>query len=281
MRHLQISLCIILILVTFTPHWAITSGLRDVQDGWLIPTRDAVHLLRMQSSDVLLPVTPGKPAGVWGIAGTMQMFSMPELPVKLVGMGIRLGGENTSWVINGQWQRTGGDLFLSDLQNLTLGLEKKGSVRIGLERRSLSLGSEPLPSWIGTKLLWELPPVQVSNCLLRSEIIFPLWASGNWSDHAVRQSRIRFGFFWDSYAVAGAFDKKSNLGWALGLELSTVLAHGIGLTVRVDPDTGSLGPGALFAWGQMLLRTSHVVHPELGITHRVTLTTGALESVPW
>ena len=50
------------------------------------------------------------------------------------------------------------------------------------------------------------------------------------------------------------------------------------LAMRWDGASASLGPGCALRLGPLLLRTSHLTHPALGLTHRFELTGGSLDA---
>ena len=75
-------------------------------------------------------------------------------------------------------------------------------------------------------------------------------------------------------ALAIAIDQAAGGGPLLSLEAAAALAPRLGVGLRADPGTGSCGPVTWWRAGPLLVRTSHVVHPDLGATHRMLLAVG-------
>ncbi len=281
MRCIAKITCLVIVILVLLSCSSSAAGLRDLSDGWLLSTRDSFTLLGCGSYPGVSPNKQIPGGGVWAYAGMMQLFGMPEIPVSVVGLGTRLGARKSSWVFGGRWQKTGGGIFQEDVQTFSLGWEKHWTGSFHLTRRAMKIGSETSLSWSGLRFLWGAPALQLGDYTFGAHIWIPVWSSDDWRFHEARQERFKVTVSRDRVALVGVFEKKYDLGWALGMECSLALATGLGLTLRADPDTGSLGPGTLFCWGRLLVKTSHVVHPDLGLTHRITLTAGALGAVPW
>jgi len=279
-RLKKTSVAIFLGLVLI-PLSVLGSGLRNIEDGWLFSTREMVSLLKPDSfagSDSLMNTND---SGLWAVVGSMQLFGMPELPVTSLGLGAKLSRGKSSWVVGGLWQRTGRGVFQSDIQSLTFGWEKQWQANFNLERNSWTIANRSMPSRVGLMLMLKPPLKNNGKWTVGSEIRIPIWASSDWRNHEMRQGRFKVSLFRDNMVLVGSFEKKADFGWALGLEVAVALVSGVGITSRFDPDTGSLGPGTIWILRKLLLKTSHVIHPDLGLTHRVTLTTGSLQAVPW
>jgi hypothetical protein len=281
MKMLSLYFWILLLMFFVGTALSTASGLRDVSDGWIFPTGEIVKLLGKQEWVPLAIPMLNDGSGAWVVAGGMQLFGMPELPVQMAGLGLRLGKGASNWVANFQWQRTGSGIFQSDLQTFAFSWNKNWGLGFCLSRRLTSLGSEELDAWLGLAFRVDIPPVHVASYRIISQLQIPLGSSHAWQIMEPRQSRFKFGVTSGRLGLATVLDKTSGSGWAAGLEIFIALNQGFGFSVLSDPATGSLGPGTIWVWDNLLIKTSHIVHPELGLTHRITLTAGALGAVTW
>jgi hypothetical protein len=195
---------------------------------------------------------------------------MPELPLA----GLAGGHRARRWALAVHWQRLGQGLFREDRLRLRLELGQwpalcftAGTDRLagaGPCRRAAvsALGVRfPLASALDLRLDWPLtspPPWQGERCQRR------------WLLLTARASGV---------AWALGVDRSGAGVPSLQGELCVRLHPAVATGVRSEPATGSLGRVTVWRRGRWLLRSSHVAHPALGLTHRWSLLWGALEGV--
>ena len=77
--------------------------------------------------------------------------------------------------------------------------------------------------------------------------------------------------------AALALDVRGDGVPCLGWEILAGLGERCAVGCRADPVTGSIGPSTVWRLSNVLLRTSHTAHPDLGVTHRFEVTFGRPE----
>jgi hypothetical protein len=78
-------------------------------------------------------------------------------------------------------------------------------------------------------------------------------------------------------AVVTGADGRPSGGW----EALCGVGGGLGLSLRADLGTGTVGCGLLWQRAQVRVRTSHLSHPDLGLTHRFEVALGKVGASPW
>ncbi|MFO7609999.1 MAG: hypothetical protein R6X35_12535 [Candidatus Krumholzibacteriia bacterium] len=248
---------------------AVAAGLRGVADAFLLDGADAA---------ALLDARPGAPAGrgAWFRLGQARLWGMPELPVTEMGAGAAWALAGGTAAVRGAWERTGRDLVRGDRQAVALGWRRGWEVQLEAARERLVVLGETVATrdeaWLraGPDLSWG----EAASLSLR------LWALLSPPPVGDRQPRpagravlrLRGG------ACAVAWDRRADGRSALGIEAAAALGEGAALAVRWDGASASLGPGLVLRLGPLLLRTSHLEHPALGLTHRFELVGGALDA---
>jgi hypothetical protein len=250
---------------------AAADGLRRLDAAWLIP---AAHL-----HTAVTGRTAADAGGIWLRAGQARLFGLPELPSRLVAIGGAAAGG--SWVTEGSWETTGSGDFRDDRmvarvsrgRRLHVGLHgawrrlQPGPGPVGQTQAvSLDVGADGSASAVGdwrVRLRW--PLASAGDRWLAPETGNRLWCAVAAPGRAL------------AVTVDVAPDGRPAVGW----EALCGIGGSWGLSWRVDRASAATGCGLAWCRGRLRLRTSHLAHPELGITHRVELAFGNVAVSPW
>lgn len=239
-------------------------GSRDLHDGWLLPP------------DLLRPwLAPGPTAGEtgpWAAVGQARLYGMPELPLRALAAGWRA----PRWRAVLAWQRLGADLLVEERVRgrLLMGARQAAGVAVGWDVLRLA-GAPPRRRPV---VNCELRLAGPAGTLLAGSL--PLLPAPDWYGRGGARR------WWSLAAVGG------DAGWSLALDRDAAgrpllegegmvrVADRCGVGLRWEPATGSLGLTTAWLWRGLLLRSSHLAHPVLGLTHRWSLGVGPEEQWP-
>jgi hypothetical protein len=243
------------------------AGLRGVGDGWLVAPADVVAIVAARGP----AVTSG--GGVWLAVGQARMWGLAELPVRELdaGLGLPVAG---GWArVGAGWQRTGTGAFQVDRTVAWAGWDGSWGLRLVASRKSVR-GD---PGTAAARAQWHLdggPALRVGRRgLLRLRAFVALSAAPPASRDLVPLGRLILRHA--GAAIGLAWDRRPGDDPVFGGELCLAVSRTVAMGVRFDGASRSLGPELAVRVGAGLLRTSHVVHPVLGVTHRVQLAVGA------
>jgi hypothetical protein len=248
------------------------AGLRDVDDGWLVPAGVlARRLAAAPASAETDTVAPSSGRGTWLRLGRSELFGMPDLPV----LALALGGSPGPLRFACRWQRMGRVLFVEDALDLEVAVAGRWRPRLRGGWHRLSLGARHSDAWPALAPGLTVPLA----ARLRLDVDVPLLAPPPWyGDRGLRRWLKLHGTvprgLW-----AVAMDRRGD--GAPVIQVEAVLAPGgpAAIGLRAEPATGSFGMTTAVRWRSWLLRSSHVVHPDLGPTHRWSLAAGAVEAI--
>jgi hypothetical protein len=231
---------------------ALAGGSRDLADTWLVGPEDLV---------------PAGAAG-WHVGiGAGRVFGLAELPQwRCEGQVSR-----RSWRAGLAWERLGAGLYCEDGVRLHGCLGRRWTV--GLE-----VGADRLALATAEPSLWPALAVRVGGSPargLRLEIWCHLREAPPWyGTSGLRRLALLTGggqeWAW-GVAVDRAVDGRPTLQGEVLARVAPVACLGL----RIDPWSGALGLSTAWRVRVGWLRTSHLVHPELGTTHRWALVLGA------
>lgn len=238
-------------MLVVRPPFAAGGGVRDLDDAWLVSPAVLGALFAMPSaSDHRWCVS----------AGHGRLFGLPELPQ--VGLELTYaakGGEATV-----SWQQLGADLYRERIWrvHLRVGANWRIGARCGQSQLDLSGGPArrqfdadlyaqvPLAADASLEVWWPLTPL-------------PVWygESGlrRWFEVTGRGDH----WLWVLATDRNADGKPSAQGEVL-LRLGPPAAIGL----RCEPASGCVGLCTAWSAAGVVLRSSHVLHPDLGLTHR-------------
>jgi len=257
------------------------TGGRDLVDGWLLGPAAAAEFV-------------GGPAtaqgGVWATVGQSRLFGMSELPVAAVNVGLRLARWPGQPTLAVAWQTLGEGLYREDDRRLHLQLGNLPAVGIALRSVVIRTGGE-LGISLRTVSQWQAAVTFQAQWRPApgARLQVQLWLdAGHGGDRQnggrqggdARRPLARIQGWQGPMALAAALDLKPDQTPTVSLEWN--LGWGGGACgLRADPATGSLGPVLVFRRGRLLVRTSHLSHPVLGVTHRVQLGLGSWGAPRW
>lgn len=250
------------------------AGIRDLSDGWLLsPAAVAAFLDRR----------PAPPRGAWVLAGQSRLYGLPDLPVVQLRLGVRRGPRGPSLGLN--WQALGDGLFQEQQHEAHLQWGRRPV--LGVAIRSLTVrsgGALGFPEQTAGRwqvaLTTQFDQRWGPDASLQAQAWWFVAAGGSWSGGEGRRPLLRVQGWRGPTAAALVVDLKADRTPIVGVEWSLGNAGGA-WGLRVDPATGSLGP--VFSWrrGAMLLRSSHLLHPQLGTTHRWQIGWGSWGAPRW
>ncbi len=248
----------------------------DFSRAWLHGPEQVGSLMADHRID---PAGTAPPSGAWVEAGAARLFGLPELPVAFLGGGWRGRG---GWLVRGDWQQVGTGLY----RESRLGLTAAGDlgVRAGLAggvRRLDLAGERSRPDWSLALLLagrWSGPGSWSGTWEFRPEI-----AAGppsGWQNGRTRNLgtvRVRT----EEAGLALGLDLSPDGAPECTLEVLFTLAGQAGILTRGTPARDLWGFGLVLPRGRLLVMTSHLVHADLGTTHRIALVAGRWEGGAW
>ena len=258
------ALCILVLAVGPTVVPA-RGAVRDWDETWrLTASRVARWLEKVETLPPDSEGAAGDRVATWplGIAwGQGRLFGMPQLPQTSLTVQARQG----SWVLGGRWEQLGADLVRERLLGATLGRQGRWTLAADVRQRTLAIKGESslVRQWFVLSLGRRL--AGPGDCSLEWEGHVPLGSVGEVQPTPLLDLRVWHG----TTAVAAHVDRRPGGAPALDLDVYWKLADGAALDIRLDPGSGAMGPGLHLRRGRLLVRTSHLAHPRLGVTHRV------------
>ncbi|MBU0740991.1 hypothetical protein KKA85_00930 [bacterium] len=230
---------------------AAAAGGHEMEDGWLFPVEWTIS-----STEGAAPRVDGS----WAACGTGRLFEMPELTQHYLGLKAT---RDDGFVVAG-WQILGADMWRERLVRLEAGWGRS----------------------LGASLAWTLRGTDGwgGASTSRQELASALRASLGDDFHltirsapisltrdaaASRQSRwLNLRGRAGAVAWAVAVDRRRDDAPTLRVAMLARCVPGLALGFLAEPDTGTLGMTTAWVRGGLVLRTSHLAHPALGITHR-------------
>ncbi len=261
----MIRACLVVFLVLVVGRGvSLAGGLRDFDDSWPIDSLTARMLLATPETGRI------SGHGLQVMAGQGRLFEMPELSQRFLAMKGNITGKTMAIKIAAQWERTGSGLFVADHLEGRVLLGQSPSWGIAAHWMRQTLGANPEDASLQWALLWELG-LGFGDFKGRMHLEWPLKISADELGGRRRNNLLNLTLSNNEFAAALVVDRHDDGSPKAGFHLLLALDRGLGLEFRADPSTGSLGPGLTLVRGGLMLRTSHVIHPHLGVTHRLML----------
>lgn len=240
---------------------AFCGGFRDAPDSWLLEAPDAVRLLRGDG------IGQG---GGWSLEAMQgRLYGMPELSQVGLRAGWQAAGEG-GLELGALRQETGGELFRTTGYAGWVRLGQRP--RLGLVFRSRGARSQAgdWPAWQRLSATVSVAfPVGRAQARLRAYL--PLSAVHPGALPEGREGFLRLAWHQRHWAAVWVVDRDPAGRPCSGWSLVMTLAGGAGVGLRGDAASGVLGVQISLLRGLFLVRTSHLAHPRLGLTHRFAL----------
>ncbi len=285
---ISVLIVFLMAIVIASRHTAVYSeGLRDFADGWLLNPRDMAFILsrpgpRDPATETMDHEPPeGNGWGLWVGAGQARLFSMTDLPLKSVECGIVQRSGPLPWSLGCSWERLGEKLMVEETGALRLRLGGNPQTGVRVRKRRWLVAGEQVSTSLETDLEGRLSFGMGAN--LTGNVVFWLHPGKppDWHGRGGRRALAEIKFFHPGVGLVLRIDQRGDGAPVLSMEIMGRLSARLGLGVRADPETGSLGGNLVIRTGGLWLHTSHLVHPSLGLTHRFHLGTGDPEASVW
>ena len=255
MRRFAVGALTALLLATT----AAAAGLRELADGWLMTPGELGGILAPDRAPT------GDRSWLWRAGmGTGSLYGMAELPLRALDLALGWRTSTATWRLAGTWQVTGDDLFRTDNWTVEAGRHGTWRLQLRLVRERMLLAGDQGPRHAETGLV-----LGRSWGRGTADLHLPLDAPPAPGDRRLRPVA-RAAVVAAGAALVVSCDRRGADALLLGGELSLGLGPAA-LLLRFDGASGSLGPGLAVVRDHVLLRTSHVLHPTLGISHRVQM----------
>nr|MEE4266650.1 hypothetical protein [Candidatus Krumholzibacteria bacterium] len=247
---------------------AAAAGWREVEGAWLVPS---------DLADRLLEGDPSRTGGrSWRLSlGTGQLFALPELNQQSLRVDWRGHPGGVPTTLQVQWSRLGRGFFSESQARGQMMLGRRPGVGLALEKTWMAIAEEavvPVPR-LDFLLGYQWSGEAVGRLWARVAHPFPGRSTQEGAGPR-RRDFLEAGWQKDQYALVVQWDQDDRGRPLLGGDFLWKAGPGVGLGLRWDPATGALGPGLQILGKGLLLRTSHMVHPWLGVSHRFSLGLG-------
>jgi hypothetical protein len=283
----HVAVWLMVLLGTCFPGRASGEGVRDFTDGWLLNPGDSANILAEKvitppvGGDSLPVLLPAKGWGWWAGAGQGALFSMDDLPQTFLEGGIINRGGRWPWAAACSWERLGDSLIVEETGSVQLRLGRTPQIGIRMKARRWLVENqkvdEGLEAAVEGRLVFRLAAGLSGN--------LSLWLhpgpSVQWHRGRGRRTLAEIKIFHSASGLAVRLDQRGDGAPVLAVEFMVGLSSGLGLGFRADPETGSLAGSLVARVGGPWLRTSHLVHPALGVTHRFHLGAGDPAASIW
>jgi hypothetical protein len=240
-------------------------GTRDLGDGWLLPPGRVLGLLGAAGSSSRAPAW-------WVLMGQGRLYGLAELPL----LEARGGWSSANWAVSGRYHRLGAELMRDEEWGLELRLQTRCSPGLEIIQDRLAIQGGPPSSRLRLRGGVDVPVGRAMAASLRMDLTdAPPWQG----ERAIQRWLLLQGTSRDLCWAIGLDRSADNEPW-LELSLSARLCERAAAGLRTEPATGTVGLTTAWRAGGWLLRSSHLVHPLLGVTHRWQLGRGCLPARP-
>lgn len=247
---------VVVLLAALAPATVATAGgVRDLADAWLVDGRELAGWLR-----------PGPPDGAaaWWLEATQgRLWGLPELPQA----GVRLVHDPSPWLVTLGWERLGAELYAERTLRGQVVRDCGWLVGLGVEHRDLALAGSASADHLSLLLNVGTPPLGPFRC----DVSWPLTAAPPWFGTRGPRRWLRLLYASASGLLAVRADRRPDGSPTVQVEVVLPLAPRLACSGRLDAGSATLGFGTAWRVGRLLLRTAHLAHPDLGVSHRVGL----------
>jgi hypothetical protein len=219
---------------------SINAGVRDADQGWVVPPSEL--------SDT--------ECNYWIATSVGSLFQIPELPMQ----SLCSGWSSRRIALSGRWHRLGSEIYSED--SLSMELLYGGKLKFGLKGNKESQQFLSEPQW--TTFYSFVSQFDYKNSLTVKTVI-PIYGEMNPAKDyqqllmIFKSDFVRFSLGVD-YTELGEKSVRLGLDWLLVKQFSA--------GALVDTGSGSTGFTSAVKYSRFTIRSSHLSHPELGVTHR-------------
>ncbi len=259
----------LLVFLGFDGGIGLAGGLRDFGDSWPIKSSTTRRLLMDKE------MSSSAQHGLFVSIGQGRLFEMPDLNQRFLALEGSYSSGTFALRFAGQWEQTGSEIFVEDrLAGLFL-MGKNPSWGVVTRWFRQTLGGRREESNLEFGALWEMG-FHLGKTSGRILLEWPLKRAEKSPGLGRRRTISNITIATSDLAAAFVIDRNDDGTPNIGFHLLLAVGSGVGLELRADSATGSLGPGLSLVRGSLMLRTSHVIHPHLGVTHRLLLVVGKI-----
>ncbi len=251
-------------------------GTRNLGDAWLLPASAVRELLGGDGTGgrPTIPAVGGAPrlgevgGATWVACGQGRLHGLPELPL----LGVAAGHARGRLAGHLAWHRLGSTLYREESLRLRLAWLGRWGLGAGAGWESLAIAGEPVARRV-TASVTATASGRAAGAEWRLRGDWHLLAPAPWLARGPRSwlaGSVRSG----EALAALAIDRTGAGTPVVQLELMVRAAGGVGIGLRSEPATGTVGFTLAVRRGPILLRSAHLAHPALGATHRWSLCWG-------
>ncbi len=240
-----------------------TAGFPDLTDGWLHAPGGIAA-----GNDVA-------GGGSWVAAGQGLLYGLPELPQRYLALGVAGRNWSRTWRLRLDFQQSGQGLFEDAWCGGEMAVGGTRGLGLVFSRRSLLVAGRAGSVCKSAVMHGFVGVGGITSPGVRLDVYLPLWADAEADIPPPGHQRLldlQLSQDNGSLCVRLARDRRDVP--RLDCEVLWGDSAPLALTLRLQPGTGTVGPGIRLGRPGMLLMTSHLVHPVLGITHRLMVVLG-------
>ncbi|MCP4144144.1 MAG: hypothetical protein GY752_02530 [bacterium] len=217
-----------------------SAGFRDADQGWVIPPDDCRE----------------RNTGYFGAVSVSSLYQMPELPMQ----SVLSGWSSEKWHMAFRWHKLGGDVYRED--SLSVDMLFGGSLKFGIKVEHESQQFSDVPGW---NTLYSF----VTRYDYRESITLKSTTPISGAMLATRDyEQLLMIIRSEDVLFALGIDDTNSGEKSVRLGLDWLLHHMFRVGAIVDTSSSSTGLTTSIKIGKILTRSSHLAHPELGMTHR-------------
>lgn len=252
--------------------------MRGLDDGWLLTAADLALCLRGPAA---LPPSKDRAKGLWLGLGQARIFSMPEIPLYLAALSARFKTWSLPVGLGVSWQQTGNGFLKTTDQELIVRAGGDFHLGVRIVARTLALEGRSVGRILDRALFVGIPVDLGGDVRAVIEMTLGLPDEDPAAFTTVRRPLAKAKVVRPGGGIAVGVDRLRTGEPVLSFEVQWAPVAGLAVGIRADPSTASLGPGIAWQRGKLMIRTSHLVHPDLGATHRFFLNTGQMGAGLW
>jgi hypothetical protein len=194
-----------------------------------------------------------------------RLYDLDELPQR----GLAVAHAWARGDLRLTWERLGRTLYREDRARLDVLVGGRWKVGAGVGADRLRLGDTPAGQAVSVDL--RLRGRLAGTVTV--EAWWPLAAPPAWYGTSGSRRWLRVSGHRDRVVWAVALDGAAGTPAVQG-EVMLLLAPMVAVGLRLDPRSGAAGLASGWRAGRLMLRTSHLVHPDLGVWHRWSIGLG-------